>query len=416
MFAEILSTGDEIRSGALIDSNSTYIAGKLETAGVKVVRHSCVGDEVGFLSSILTEIGVRSDVAVVTGGLGPTSDDVTAEAAAKAAGVECVVDETALRWVENAFKTRKRVMSDSNRKQALLPAGAEPLFNPVGTAPGFLLKIGRCFFFFLPGVPVEMRRMLSEAVLPRIVALQGTRREFNRVKTIVTFGLPESVVGERLSGLTDRFPEIKLGLRAKFPQIHVRLYARGRNDCNLEQILYEGAAWVAEKIGDRVISTEGASMEAVIGGLLKRKKATISVAESCTGGLISHMLTNVPGSSDYFLFSAVTYSNRSKTEVLGVSSDTLSRYGAVHETTAKEMAEGARRLGGSAYGLSTSGIAGPDGGTPDKPVGTLCVGLATPSGTEGFRSELSFGDRWRNKEIFAMAALDLLRRELIAHT
>ena len=245
-----------------------------------------------------------------------------------------------------------------------------------------------------------MRKMLSDSVLPRIAALQGALRGFNRVKTITTFGLPESVVGERLSGLAERFPEIKLGLRAKFPQIHVRLYAHGRNEGALEQILEECAAWVAQEIGDRVISTEGASMEAVIGDLLKRKKATIAVAESCTGGLVSHWLTNVPGSSGYFLFSGVTYSNQSKTDVLGVSSDTLCRYGAVHETTAKDMAKGAQRLCGATYGLSTSGIAGPEGGTPEKPVGTLCVGLATPSGTEGFRFELSFGSRRRNQRDF----------------
>ncbi|MBW1841895.1 MAG: competence/damage-inducible protein A, partial [Deltaproteobacteria bacterium] len=280
MKAEILSTGDEIRSGALIDSNSAHVALGLEEYGVQVVRHSCAGDDLDILVSVLTEIGARSEVAVVTGGLGPTADDMTAAAAAAAAGVELALSETALDWVENAFRIRKRPMSDSNRKQAMLPAGAEPLYNPVGTAPGFLLKINQCFFFFLPGVPLEMRRMMSETILPRIEAMQGRDRAFNRVRTITTFGLGESVTGEMLSGLTDRFPEIKLGLRAKFPQVHVRLYIRGRDEESLNRILDEGAAWVAEKIGERVISTEGASMEAVIGDLLKQKNATIAVAES----------------------------------------------------------------------------------------------------------------------------------------
>jgi nicotinamide-nucleotide amidase len=258
-----------------------------------------------------------------------------------------------------------------------------------------------------------MRRMMKETVLPRLKTMQGTNRTSNRVRTITTFGLGESATGEMLTGLTDRFPEIKLGFRAKFPQIHVRLYIRGGDEEAMTRLLDDATAWVKERISERVISIDGASMEAVIGDLLTQNNATIAIAESCTGGLISHWLTNVPGSSAYFLFSGVTYSNQSKIDVLGVSSDTLSRYGAVHEATAKEMAEGARRVGGATYGLSTSGIAGPDGGTPDKPVGTLCVGLSTPSGADGFRFALSFGSRERNKNIFAVTALDILRRELL---
>lgn len=414
MIAEILVTGQEILSGSVIDTNSAHIAQKLEEAGLEVTRHVCVGDDKEIIVSIIKEISIRADIAVVTGGLGPTADDITAEAAAKSAGVELVLNRSALRAVEDYFKERKRTMTSSNKKQALLPKGSECLFNPVGTAPGFSMKIGRCSFFFIPGVPFEMNKMLSDMVLPRIERHQGRAREVNLVKTISTFGLGESAIGEQLAGLAAEFPEIKLGIRAKFPEIHVTLYCRGTDDRSLDQIMGKASEWVMKKIGEKVFSDDGDSMEAVVGSLLAGEKATLAVAESCTGGLISHWLTNVPGSSEYFLFSGVTYSNESKSNLLGVSTKILERYGAVHQETAKEMAEGARRVAGSTYGLATSGIAGPAGGTKDKPVGTVCIGLASPHSVKGFRFFFPFNSRSRNKKIFAMKALDLLRHELQA--
>jgi nicotinamide-nucleotide amidase len=412
MIIEILATGDEIRTGAAVDSNSAHIAQVLEQAGLEAIRHTCVGDDMDMMVSIIKEIGSRADVAVVTGGLGPTSDDITAEAAAKAKGVERVLNRSALGVVENFFKTRKRAMSPSNKKQAMLPKGAESLYNPVGSAPGFILKIDRCSFFFVPGVPFEMRRMLSDEVLPRIEKLYGRTDELSLVKTISTFGLTESETGELLDGLSAEFPEIRPGFRSKFPEIQVKLYIRGKNDKVLGKILEKASQWVFEKLGENIFSMNGRSMEAVVGGLLAEKQGTLAVAESCTGGLISHMLTNVPGSSGYFLFSGVTYSNEAKTRVLGVSNEVLRRYGAVHQETVKKMAQGVRRVAGTTYGLATSGIAGPDGGTDEKPVGTLCIGLATPQDVKGFRFFFPFNTRLMNKKIFAMKALDLLRREL----
>jgi len=413
MIAEILSTGDEIRSGALIDSNSAYIAQRLEEIGFPVLRHTSVGDDVDIIVSTLKEIGSRSDIAVVTGGLGPTTDDLTAEAAAKAAGVELKLDEVALSSIERFFKRLNRPMSETNRKQAMLPEGSERLDNPIGTAPGFMLKVDRCHFFFLPGVPAEMILMLSDKVLPRLVKLRGIDQSYFLVKTISTFGLPESTTGEKIADLTSAFPDIKLGLRAKFPEIQIKLYVNGDDENKLNDLVEKATEWVLEQIGNRVFATDGSAMEEIIGRLIKEKKATLAIGESCTGGLISHWLTNVPGSSDYFLFSGVAYSNEAKINVLGVSRETLERYGAVHEETVKEMAEGARRLSGATYGIATSGIAGPDGGTEDKPVGTVCIGIASPMGVEGRRFFFPFGERARNKQIFAMTALDLLRRKLL---
>jgi len=413
MIAEILSTGEELRLGSIIDTNSAYIAQRLEETGVDVGRHTCVGDDVDALVAIFREIGERSDIVVVTGGLGPTPDDLTTEAIAKAAGEKLVLDEDALSTIEAFFKRIKRPMAPSNRKQAMFPESAECILNPIGTAPGFCLKISRCTFFCIPGVPVEMRRMMTDAVLPRIKQLQGKHRTVTLKKTLSVFGITEAEIGERMNELPDGFPELTVGLRAEFPVIQITLYARGKDEDHLLRQLEAAADWALNTLGGNVFSKNGGTMEAEVGDMLRQQNATLAVAESCTGGLIADWITNVAGSSDYFLFSGVTYSNEAKMKVLGVSPETLARCGAVHEKTAEEMAEGARRISGATYGLSTSGIAGPDGGTPEKPVGTVCIGLATPEGSEAKQYHFHHPERLRNKTIFAITALNMLRRKLL---
>lgn len=267
--------------------------------------------------------------------------------------------------------------------------------------------------FFLPGVPYEMKQMLSKHVIPKVIGLQADGRMHSRVKTITTFGLPESIAGEKMAGVEAAFPNVKLGLRAKFPQIQVKLYGRDKDFSRLEETLENAAQWAVERLGQHVISESGEPMEMVVGDLLRKRSATLALAESCTGGLLANWLTNVAGSSDYFLFSGVTYSNRAKIDVLSVNPETIETHGAVHEQTAREMAEGARRLSGATYGISTSGIAGPDGGTADKPVGTVCIGFAGPNGSFGKRRHFHFGKRLMNKKMFAMAALDVLRKEML---
>jgi nicotinamide-nucleotide amidase len=416
--AEILATGEEIRTGALVDSNSAFIAEKLELFGVKVMRLNGIGDELDQLTAILKEIGSRADISVVTGGLGPTVDDLTAQAAADAAGVGLHMDPAALASIEDFFRRRNRSMNPSIRKQAMLPDGAEVLFNPVVTAPGFQLRIGSCRFFFLPGVPFEMRRMLADHVLPRMANLLGGRRGVRRVKTLSCFGLTESLTGERLDGLEKEFPGVRLGLRARFPEIQVKLYGSGADEVRVAGALDQAAAWARERLGDILFTDSGEPMEAVVGQLMRGRNATLAAAESCTGGLIAHRLTEVAGSSDYFLLAAVTYANAAKTRVLGVDEVTLTRCGAVHADTARDMAVGVRRLAGATYGIATSGIAGPTGGSAEKPVGTVCIGLATPAQALGYRFHLDYGRRSMNKQMFAMKALDVLRRELLglAHT
>ncbi len=412
MLCEIFSTGDEIRTGALVDTNSAYLAEKLYQAGITVTRLQCVGDDISQLSAVLTEIGKRADVALVTGGLGPTTDDLTAQAAATAKGVSLELSHTALESVKAFFASRNRKMPESNKKQAMLPQGAGIFENPVGTAPGFYLKIGKCMFCFMPGVPFEMKRMFKDRVLPLILKLKGDVKSYNFVRTISTFGMTESLAGEKLADISSFFPVIKLGLRAKFPEIQIKLYARGNDENFLKQELDKACQWVKDKMGDKIFSTAGESMEQVVGKLLLKQNAIVALAESCTGGLIASRLTDVPGSSGYFLFSGVTYSNEAKINVLGVPAGIIEKYGAVSEECAKEMAKGVRRISGADYGLSVSGIAGPSGGTKEKPVGTVCMGLATPDKVIGHRFLMQFATRKMNKSMFAMKALDILRREL----
>lgn len=412
MIAEIMATGEEIRSGAVIDSNSGYIARKLEEAGIAVARHTCVGDDIGRLTAAFKEMSRRADLAVVTGGLGPTSDDLTAAAAAEAAGVKLVENQSALESVEGFFKARRREMNPASRKQALLPEGAACLPNAIGSAPGFRFAIGKCLFFFLPGVPDEMQRMLSDAVLPQLRELFDDARIFYRARTLSTFGLTESQTYARLAGLTETFPSISLGMRVRFPEIQVKLYAKGPGERQLDADLQSAARWVTDQLGDKVISSRGDPLEKVVGELLREKQATLALAESCTGGLIADMLTDVSGSSDYFVFSGITYSNPAKVDILKVSPETLARHGAVHEQTVKEMALGARSICEATYALATSGIAGPTGGTQAKPVGTVCIALATPLDCRAYRFYFWFGSRKLHKQIFAAAALDVLRREL----
>lgn len=414
MIIETFSTGDEIRSGTVVDTNAAAIAQMFEDEGMEVVRHSCVGDNQDDIKNVLIDIGNRADVCIVTGGLGPTKDDVTAESAAKAAGVKIEVNKDAMKFVEEFFTSRNRSISESNRKQAMLPEGAECLFNPAGTAPGFSMIIGKCLFFFVPGVPFEMEKMIKEIVLPKLTELQGATRTKNIARTLVTFGLPESVVNDKLTGFKEQYPTIKLGFRAAFPEIHVKLYAKGDDQKQMGTLLDDAVSWVVQKLGNRIISTDNQNMEAVIGDLLSSRNETIALAESCTGGLISNWLTNVPGSSNYFLYAGVVYSNKAKIEVLGVSPEIIDMHGTVHEETAKEMADKTRRISGATYGLSTSGIAGPGGGIEEKPVGTVCIGLATKKEVKGYRFHFSYGGRRdMYKKIFAMTALEILRMKLL---
>jgi nicotinamide-nucleotide amidase len=409
---EILATGEEIRTGALVDTNSAWLADRLEACGLTVCRHVCVGDRMEDLVNVLAEMSQRTEVVIATGGLGPTPDDLSAQAVAQALGVERELRTDALEQIQAFFQAMGREMPESNRRQAMLPHGSTMLPNPVGTAPGFCFQLNECILYFLPGVPHEMRRMFTDHVQPDLSRRFQDRLEpvFNR--TLSLFGLTESGTADALKGFPREFPDIGLGYRAHFPEIQVKLSISGRVSLDIQNRLDQATHWVQECLGNSIFSCTEQSMAHVVQDMLRTRSATLAVAESCTGGLISHWLTDVAGSSDLFTLSAVTYANAAKERILGVHSRTLAEYGAVSEETAREMAQGVRMAGGADVGLSTTGIAGPSGGTETKPVGTVCIGLAGPEKTITKRLHFRFPSRNANKKIFAMSALDLLRRHL----
>jgi nicotinamide-nucleotide amidase len=414
MISEILVIGDEIRSGVMVNSNAAYIARKLKEIGVEVTRHSAIGNDPTDIINILKEISQRSNIAVVIDGQSLIGENLKAAAAAKVKDVSMSVDTQALVSMENHFKAHSRPLTHFNKKKAmLLPSGTRCLRNLVGESSDFHFKIEQCDFFFLPGVPSEMRQMLQEQVIPWIRKIQKTTTDVRLIKTFSTFGLTESAMVDHVDDFNQLFPQIELSFRTNFPGIQVNLYTRGTDEGDVRVQMEAANQWVYRKLGNKIISDIGESIEKVVGDLLGRKQAHLAVAESCTGGLIADLLTNVPGSSDYFVFSAVTYSNQLKMKILGVTAQTLDRYGAVSEQTAKEMAHGVQQISDTTYGLSVSGIAGPGGATIGKPVGTVCIGLASSDFVRGHRFCYKFNDRWMNKYIFATTALDLLRQELL---
>jgi nicotinamide-nucleotide amidase len=405
----ILSTGDEVLTGMIIDTNAAFLAEQAGALGLEVVGHATVGDDRALLEETFRSLGERADVVLCTGGLGPTVDDLTTEVAAKILGAGLKLDEAALAHMEGLWKSRGRPMPENNRKQALIPEPAEVLPNPIGTAPGFTVKIGRAQFFFMPGVPREMKRMILEQVVPRLQKLLPEQSVFE-VRVYRSFGLTESLADQLLQGIESLYPGVKLGFRAHFPEIQIKLTVKGSDVAAAKARLSAASEEVMRRVGSHVFS-DGAPIEAVIGEALKREKASLATAESCTGGLVGEMITSVPGASEYFDRGFITYTNQAKQDLLGVPAWIFAEHGAVSEPCVRAMAEGARARARTTYALAITGIAGPGGGTADKPVGTVYIALATPEGTTVRRIQWP-GQREQIRSISAMVALDLLRRAL----
>ncbi len=411
MTAAVLSIGTELTRGELVNTNAAWISDQLTTVGCEVVEHVTVPDEVEAIREALQVLSGRNRYVVTTGGLGPTSDDVTAASAASAAGVELERHQASLDAIRQRYAAAGRVMTEANAKQADIPRGADVLPNPVGTAPGFSLALGGCHGFFLPGVPHEMKRMFADRVRPAIAS--SVERKVHQVR-LRTFGLPESAVAAKLEGLEEAHPGVSLGYRATFPEIEVKVWARTDGTASAEECVGLAVREVRARLGEVVYGEGNDTYAAYVGRCLRSKGLTLALAESCTGGLISSMITDVPGSSDYLLLDAVTYSNASKAKLLGVSSEVLRGYGAVSSECAAAMVDGARRLVDSDIAVSVTGIAGPGGGTEEKPVGTVWMGLATRDGetvTEHF--QLS-GDRPQIRTRAAYLALRMVVRATMA--
>jgi len=409
--AEIITIGDEILFGQITDTNTQWIGAELTNIGIRPVRKTSVGDIQEDIISALTEASQRADVIIVTGGLGPTKDDITKHTFCKYFGSELKINEDALALVTEFFAKRGREMTELNIQQAALPTNCTYIPNLWGTAPGMWFEKDNVIYVSLPGVPYEMKSLMEHAILPRLK--ERFVSNIIQHKIIRTIGIGESFLAETIEHWENALPtHIKLAYLPHFGQVKLRLTATGNNQEILDSELKHQVDTLLPLIKDFVFGYDADELESVIGRLLIERDATIGTAESCTGGFVASQLTNIPGSSQYFEGSVVSYSNTIKMNVLGVSRQTLEDFGAVSEQTAREMAEGARKVLNTTYAISTTGIAGPDGGTPEKPVGTVWIACATP--TETVTQLLTLRSiRKVNIELTSSYVLNLLRKTIL---
>ncbi len=411
MSSEILTIGTELLLGQIVDTNASWIAQRLAEAGIDLFFKTTVGDNTARIEAALRQALSRADVVITTGGLGPTEDDLTREVVAAVLGRPLRLDPDVLAHIERRFAHRKIPMPENNRKQAMVPEGAEVLHNPNGTAPGLFLKdAGRCVAC-MPGVPAEMKPMLTEQVIPRIRETFGIRsRIVSRV--LKTCGISESKVDQAIG---DYFREMRnptIGVLAHAGEIHIRLTCKGNDPVEIAHRLDELEGKIRERLGSLIFGRDEDTLEALVGQLLRERKATLAVAESCTGGLIASRITDIAGSSDYFERGVVSYSIPAKEQILGVPKAILREFGSVSLPVARAMAEGVRRLSGTTFGLASTGIAGPTGGTPEQPVGLVCIALAWDGGDVAREYRLH-GGRELIKYRAAQMALEMLRRHLL---
>ena len=406
MLAEIITIGDEILIGQIVDTNSAWMAGQLNNAGIRIKQISSVSDDSGHILTALAEAAKRADIIFITGGLGPTKDDITKKTLAESFGVGMVENAEALNNVARIFERYNRPLLAINKLQAEVPENCEVIINKNGTAPGMWFNEGGKVYVSMPGVPFEMMYMMEEEVIPKIKALFKLPVIIH--KTILTVGEGESFLAQRIADIEDSLPEyIKLAYLPKLGQVRLRLSAYGDDEAFLRETVNEFAAKLKQRIGSFVVADEDIPLEKVILNFMEAKGLTLSVAESCTGGYISHLFTQHAGSSKVFYGGAVSYSYELKESILGVKHETLWQYGAVSEQTVKEMAEGALLNFKSDYAVAVTGIAGPGGGTPDKPVGTVWIAVASAQKT--VIKKFTFGNkRQQNIERSATTALFML--------
>lgn len=417
MKAIILSIGDELVLGQTVDTNSAWLSNQLAQIGCPVAAHVTVGDDQKGIEGALTQAAGQCDFLIVSGGLGPTQDDLTRQALAAVLNEPLELNAAWLKRLEEFFRARGRKMSANNRIQAMIPRGSQMIENTAGTAPGidavFATANKLCRIFCMPGVPSEMKKMFGRDVLPHLATIANGGVILSR--TLHTFGVGESIVGEKLGHLMDRDRNPSVGTTVSGGGVSLRVNARFENAQIAKQELEKTCRQCRQLLGDLVYGEDEQTLQEVVGQLLLGAGApvrTVSIGESCTGGLLAKMLTDVPGSSRYFQFGWITYSEQAKTQSLGVDPQLLSIHGAVSEPVARAMAEGCRRKSGSDFALSITGIAGPDGGSAEKPVGTVHIALAHPQGTEA-RAFLFSGDRQTIRRRSAMMALSLLRFHLL---
>jgi nicotinamide-nucleotide amidase len=415
---ELINTGSELLLGRILNTHQQWICRRLADLGYEVARQWCVADEGRQIQDVVRESLARADLIVTTGGLGPTSDDLTRDLVAQLLERDLVLDPVVLETMEGYFAGRRRVMPSSAKAQAMVPRGAHVLANANGTAPGLAIEVNpnpfgpagrRSWLVLLPGPPRELRPMFVESVVPLLAREFPLASKFV-CRTLKTTGLGESLVEEKIAGpLRELVREgLELGYCARVGEVEVRLVARGDD---ARRRVEEAETIVRGLVGPLIYATDDDTMESAIVRLMTERSRTLAVAESCTGGLIAHRLTNVPGASAVLRCGLVTYSNEAKRELLGVSASALEEHGAVSEIVARQMAEGARERCRADYAIAVTGIAGPGGGTPAKPVGTVFIALADKKGTVAER-RFNPLDRETFKFVASQQALDLLRRSI----
>ena len=405
--AEIIAIGDELLYGQIMDTNSHWISQELDAVGVRVVRKTTVGDNRADILSAFEEASMRADLILITGGLGPTQDDLTKPLLAEYFGCEIVEVPEAVAAVSAYFTRRGREMTLLNTLQGHLPTCCTYVPNEVGTAPGMWFEQKGCYWMSMPGVPHEMKKLVKDFVLPKLSQVFDLPVIYH--KLIKTAGIGESWLADLIKDGENALPaHIRLAYLPSLGHVKLRLTAFGTNKEQLQQEVAAQIQVLLPQIEKYVYGYDEETLETALGKLLKNAGKTIALAESCSGGYVSHLITTVPGSSAYFQGAVVPYHNAFKERILGVKSETLSSHGAVSEATVAEMAEGVRQLFNADYGLASSGIAGPDGGTADKPVGTVWIGCAGPEGVETRKLQLT-QDRMLNIQLTGVAVLNLFR-------
>ena len=408
--AEIIAIGSELLTPERTDTNSLWLTEKLLAIGVEVKLKTIVGDDEARLEETIRDALKRSDIVITTGGLGPTEDDITRQVSARAAGRELVYHDELETDLRERFRRWGREMPEINKRQAFVIEGSDILPNPNGSAVGMMLRENEKFLIVLPGPPRENQPMFNDHVFDSLKSVAGDVRVVRRLLRVS--GMGESAVDELIAPIYKTYPSVQTSILFTRAEIEVHLAATATVASDAEQVIEEIVAKMTEALGPALFATNGETMEEVIGTLLTDRGETLAVAESCTGGLIGMRLTEIPGSSKYFLEGAITYSNDAKTRTLDVSAETLNEYGAVSSQTAEAMAAGVRLRAGSSYGISVTGVAGPDGGSEEKPVGTVFIGYSDSSRTKSIKFTFP-GDRhlirWRSSQ----AALDYLRRQIV---
>jgi nicotinamide-nucleotide amidase len=408
--AELIAIGDEILIGQTTDTNSTFIATQLNLNGISVKQKRVIADDAETIKQALDAILPETKLVFMTGGLGPTNDDITKNTLNEYFGGELVFHPEVFEHITQLFASFNRVPSETNRGQAFLPSVCTPLPNKMGTAPGMRFEKDGRYYFSLPGVPFETENLVENTILPWIK--KNLQKGTVVHKTILTQGVPESELAEMLSTWEANLPEgVKLAYLPSAGMVRLRLTSYVGTEVEAQALVDEAADKAIQILGDIVFGENAQTLEEVIGISLKQSNSTLSTAESCTGGYIAHLITSVSGSSDYFMGSVVSYANQAKIDLLDVNPTDIEVHGAVSEQVVIQMAEGSRRKFNTDYAIATSGIAGPTGGTPQKPVGTIWIAVAGPYGTKA--KCFSFGrNRDRNIKKTALMALDLLRREV----